>query len=323
MILLAALGFLVGCLLSAFFSGSETGFYRVSRVRLVLDGLGGDQISRSLLWLTNNPSLFVATTLIGNNVANYLTSLAIVLAAREIFSESAFLAEIMGPIIFAPIVFVYGELLPKNMFFQAPNRLLRFIGPPFLLFGLLVSPLSALLWALNRGLQTLFGESPEKVRLTLARKELRRVLQEGHDAGILVPAQKSVAHNLFELTQQTAGRFCIPETRVVRVRIGDRRSEVLRLARRHRATHLPVSEKKSNRLVGYLRVVDLQLHDAPEIVSSLLRPMLPIAHSESLVAALINIRSQQAAIAKVVGEQEQTLGLIYAEDLIDVIFGGE
>ena len=62
---------LVGMLLSAYFSGTETGFYRASRVRLLLDGLDGDLISRLLLMLTNNPTMFVATTLIGNNLANW------------------------------------------------------------------------------------------------------------------------------------------------------------------------------------------------------------------------------------------------------------
>ena len=70
----------VGLLLSAFFSGSETGFYRATRLRLVLDALGGDRIARALVWLGNRPMLFVATILVGNNLANYLTSLAVVIA---------------------------------------------------------------------------------------------------------------------------------------------------------------------------------------------------------------------------------------------------
>jgi len=77
-----------GIFLSAFFSGSETGFYRVSRIRLVLDGLGGDRMARLILWMTNNPSLFVATTLIGNNLANYMTSLAIVLLTTSAVGAS-------------------------------------------------------------------------------------------------------------------------------------------------------------------------------------------------------------------------------------------
>ncbi len=84
MMLVIAL-FAVGLLLSAFFSGAETGFYRVTRVRIVLDALAGDRIARGLLWLTNRPYLFVATTLVGNNIANYLTSLAAVMGAQRLY----------------------------------------------------------------------------------------------------------------------------------------------------------------------------------------------------------------------------------------------
>ena len=86
MIWLVLLLLSVGAFLSALFSGSETGFYRVTRVRLLLDGLGGDPVARMLLRLTNHPALFVATTLIGNNVANYVMSLGIVLAVHLLFA---------------------------------------------------------------------------------------------------------------------------------------------------------------------------------------------------------------------------------------------
>ena len=120
--------FLFGLALSALFSGSETGFYRIPRVRLRLDALGGDWFARGLLWLTNHPSLFVATTLIGNNIANYFTALSIVMAVGHLFGESTSL-QLVVPIVFAPILFVYGELLPKSVFYYMPNRLLRRWGP--------------------------------------------------------------------------------------------------------------------------------------------------------------------------------------------------
>ena len=54
--------FFGGVALEGLFSGCETGFYRVSRMRLMIDAVGGSRIARGLLWLTANPSLFVATT---------------------------------------------------------------------------------------------------------------------------------------------------------------------------------------------------------------------------------------------------------------------
>ena len=183
----------VGLFLSGFFSGLETGFYRVTRIRLVLDALGGDPIARGLLWLTNHASIFVATTLVGNNLANYLTSLAIVMGVQSIvYGEGpghGHVAELIAPLALAPLLFVYGELLPKNLFLHAPNRLLRKGGPLFLLFVPLFFPVSIFLWGLNRILASFAAEAPEEVRLRIARRELRRALEEGHEVGILHPSQ--------------------------------------------------------------------------------------------------------------------------------------
>ena len=168
---------LLGLLLSAFFSGSETGFYRVTRVRLVLDGRDGDFVSRRLLWLTNNPSVFVATTLVGNNLANYLTSFAIVLASQLWYPAQN--AEVLVSILFTPVVFVFGELLPKSTFNDSPNRLIRSIGPLFLVFVLLFAPIALVLWWFAKVLELMVGETPLRVQLTMARQSLQRVLQDG------------------------------------------------------------------------------------------------------------------------------------------------
>ncbi len=167
----------LGMFLSAFFSGSETGFYRVTRVRLLLDGLDGDLVSRMLLRLTNHPALFVATTLIGNNVANYLTSLGIVLAAHLLFAHSQ-LAETVAPLALSPLVFVYGELLPKQLFFYSPNRLLRRSGPLLLFFTVLFAPVAAVLWVLGWLLEHVVGQTPLRVKLALCAKNCNRFFKK-------------------------------------------------------------------------------------------------------------------------------------------------
>ena len=179
---------LLGLLLSALFSGAETGFYRATRLRLVLDAMGGGAVARGLLFLANHPSLFVATALVGNSLANYLVTLSAVVILEGAFPGR--LVEWIAPLLLAPVLLVYGELLPKNLFLQAPNRLLRRVGPLFLFFVAALLPISAWLWGLSRLLARGLGPSPEPVRLILARRELRRVLDEGHEAGILHPAQR-------------------------------------------------------------------------------------------------------------------------------------
>jgi CBS domain containing-hemolysin-like protein len=304
---------LVGLTLSAFFSGSETGFYRVTRVRLVIDALKGDLTSKCLLWLINNPAYFVATTLIGNNLANYLTSLAIVLLTRTLMSSDADAVELAATILFSPVVFVYGELLPKFLYYNAPNRLLRLGGPLFLFFSLLFVPVSGLLWLMGLVLQSLVGEAPLRVRLALARHELQEMLQEGQEAGILRPAQRRLAQNLFAVAAKTVGTLCRPVSQVVTIGERATRAEMLHAAQANRATFLVVRSQETGDFVGYLRAVDLHLH--PASAERLIRPLASFPESDTHLDALIWFQSEGEEVALVKDKAGKTKGVVYANDL--------
>ncbi len=310
--------FLVGVLLSAFFSGSETGFYRATRVRLVLDGLAGDPVAEGLLWLTNNPALFVATTLIGNNLANYFTSFAIVLMAQNVASAPGGIIELAAPVVFSPIVFVYGELLPKNLFYYSPNLLLRRCGPAFLFFVVLFSPVSAVLWSLGRLLQSLLGEAPLRVQLALARKELQQVIEEGQDAGILQPAQRNLAQSLFSVASHKVQDICMPVGRMASIRLGANKRDVLRVAKRHAASVSPVVDAKGRELLGYVRTVDLHLDESNTIDT--FQPLPTIAADESHIAALIQMQTNKEELARVIDSDGETVGLLYASELTEPLF---
>ena len=320
-----ALGLAVlGLFLSGFFSGSETGFYRATRMRILLDAAGGDRIARGLLWLTNHPSMFVATTLVGNNLANYLTSLAIVIGTQRLLQQQAHLvevAELIAPLALAPLLFVYGELLPKNLFLHAPNRLLRKGAPLFLVFVPLFFPVSALLWLLNKMLARFLGESPETVRLTLARRELQRALEEGHEIGILHAAQRQLAQGIFALASQPVSRYAIPLSNVARARSDMSKDEIRQLARRLRISAVPVEDVPTGqRLVGYVRVIDLGL-DPSDAVGPV-RTFLEIPHTETHIDALMRMQSAGESLALVLDAEGLTLGVVTAQRLREPLFRG-
>lgn len=314
MIVAAAL-MLVGLALSAFFSGNETGFYRVTRVRLVIDAVDGDRISRGLLTLTNFPALFVATSMIGNNLANYMVSLGVVLLTKALTSSHADATELVATILFSPLVFVYGELLPKYLFYNAPNLLLRRCAPAFLAFACLFAPLSAVLWLFGFLLQLMVGETPLRVRPALARKELKEVLLEGHEAGLLTPSQRQMAENVFEIGDRSVAVFCRAESQIVSVQDGTSRDEILRLAKRHRKAVIAVKDPRTKAWLGYLRVVDLLLSDRP--YGEHLRPLIAFPRSQSLIQSLIRMQSEKAEVAQVVDDSGRPIGLLYASDVID------
>ncbi len=258
--MLATVLFLTGLALSAFFSGSETGMYRVSRIRVVLDGLSGGWVARGLVWLLNHSAVFIATALVGNNLANYLTSLAIVLGVQASFHGGA-TSELLGTILMTPVIFVLGELLPKFLFYHAPYRLLSLARPLLLFFTVLFLPVSMLLGLLARGLRYLTGETPFHVRLGMARRELEQVLREGHEAGILAGSQRTLAQNVFEIGNQSAVRFGVPLLRLASIQVGDDR-DVARAAAR-RQGHPIVLVRRGPTIIGFLLYADLLNEQLP------------------------------------------------------------
>ena len=305
---------IVGILLSAFFSGAETGFYRVTRVRLATEALGGSWVSQALLRLANQPTLFVATTLVGNNLANYTVSLSVVMASQLMYPAGGMWVKILGPILITPVVFLCGELLPKNLFYDAPNRLLKRCAPPLLACTVLFAPVTILLWAFGRVLQLLTKTSPQELRLTLARRELAELIAEGHEVGILRPVQQSLAQAMLAVAGKPVKDFALPAGRAVRVTTTMSKSDVLRIAQRHKRTVLPVEDPRQKRqLVGYLRMVDLYMNDSPDLPEPL--PLVSLHENQSCLSALRMLSHVLDPLGHVMDDAGRTVGFVTGREL--------
>ncbi len=320
MIWAALILLLVGIALSAFFSGSETGFYRASRVRLVMDALEDDATAKRLLFFANRPPLFVATSLIGNNAANYLTSLSIVLGSKALLGAGATM-EMLASICFSPVIFVYGELLPKHMFFQAPNRLLRRSTSFFSLCAALFAPISAVLWALGRLLELMLGQSPSQVRVALAKKELADVLAEGQDMGILNRSQLTLAQDFFLVASTEVRRATRPVSKIMTIASDIDVSSALQIARRQKLTEIPVTDKRTGELAGYIRTIELLVDSTASSISRAICPLVEIHQSDLFGEAIMRLQAARELMARVVDDDGNTVGVVSMDDLMSRLFG--
>lgn len=319
MLTLSLVLLVVGIFLSGFFSGSETGFYRASRVRIVIAGLDGDQISKFLVRLINNPALFIATTLIGNNVANYLTSLAIVLLAKEAHISSA--GEMLAPIVVSPLLFVYGELLPKNLFYQAPNLLLRYAAPLFLLFTVLFAPAALLLWGMSRLLEVVLGQSPEKVRLFLARKEVQQVFEAGLEAGILHPTQRHLAQSFFLVASKSVGEICSPIARCPVLNAGATIDDAIKFAQNNKIADIPIYETQRNNIVGFVRTIDLLINQRLKSLKQATRTIRSVESTELYGETILQMQTDRETLVHVTRDG-QPFGLLSMDQLTGPLLDG-
>ncbi|MCA9128433.1 MAG: DUF21 domain-containing protein [Planctomycetales bacterium] len=315
MILTSALVILFGISLSAFFSGSETGFYRVTKVRLASDAKSGEFVARALFWLANRSSLVVATVLIGNNIANYLVSLGLILLSQNLLSNASQWEAVL-PVLLTPILFVYGELLPKYFYYQIPYRLLRRSAPLLLCFTVLFAPISMAVMLLEAFWQKLFHSENSKSAKSLERQELQRVLIEGQEAGVVLPVQRELAQNLSSYGVRPIRQFAMPLRSIPRVAPDAAASEIISLADKANSGIVGVVDKGSNSLAGCYIASDVVLaSDQPPT----LLPIFRARASDSIIQVLTRLQGQQTPLVEVVDASDRVLGIVTRERLASLI----
>lgn len=313
--MIAATLFFLGVALNALYSGAETGFYRLAKLRLLIDALSGDRVARGLMWAANNPAAFVATVMVGNNVSNYLSSLGLVMACDAWFPGSQ-LAGVMIPVALTPVLFIYTDLLPKNVFYAAPNRLLRSSAPALAASAVLFAPVSLALWGVGLVIQRLARTPTDVIGAVIARRELVQALNEGHAVGLLEGVQQRLTQAIFAVANHPVREFLTPSAGLTPATTAMNAREVLRLARRQRQPFLPVEETAARRhVVGYVRAYDCLM--APPGDTPPLRPLIEFPEQHSFLSALTEMQrlGEPLAVVRNPGAP-RPLGYLRLEELL-------
>ncbi len=309
--------FAIGLRLSALFSGSETGFYRVSFLRLNIDANEGDPIAKRLCWFAQNPSYFVATTLIGNNLANDLATIAISMGVAEVFSESGGSAEIITTILFTPIIFILGELVPKNLYYRAPTLLLkrycRWFYFLYRAFWLISTPLVGI----TRLLERFSPDRSKPAQLVLGRQRLVKVLEEGHLEGLLTNSQKQLVRGMLNTAAQSVIKAMIPQTEILGVTRTTDAAQIMQLAKQNQLSFIPIrSREKQTEWTAYIKLVDLITSPAPIIPAVYNMPRLQ--SDFSMLESLYLLRNSASAYGAIY-ENDQQLGIVSQLDLVKAL----
>lgn len=312
--------FLAGLRLSAFFSGTETGFYRLSLPRLAIDARAGEKWAKQLMWFSQNPAYFVATCLIGNNVANYLTTAAIGWGAILVFSTTTEQIDIAATLLFSPVIFQFGELLPKSVYYLTPvTRLSKDIyWFRYFFWGFIL--LSFPLVFITRLFERISGQRQQPAEMILGRSRLVQLMQHGHEEGVLTDIQSRLTNGLLQLAPQSVQASMIPTQRILGLSETATRVQLLDFARKYGiSTVLVHRDQHPEEWFGYLLVSELFGTNRPKTV---LRLMPTIPPGSSKLLALHTLQCEQAAYG-VVQSERTILGVVARNGLVAQIYRPE
>ncbi|MGA1399345.1 MAG: CNNM domain-containing protein [Phycisphaerales bacterium] len=309
---------LAGLSASAVFSGLEIGIYTLNRVKLTVAAETGRRDAIALRRELERPEGLLATLLVGNNIVNYLGTFAIALLLDRA-GLGPFESVLVNTAVVVPLLLVFGEILPKDLFRTFTDRwTYRFAGMLVLLRRLLsavgVLPLLRLVGAaamrLTGGRATQAGSAAQRIGW---------LFREGAKAGVLSGEQISLVDRALEMRRRTVIGEMTPWSRVATLRDDAPAAARTRVVRERAFSRFPVVDAQG-RVRGVIQALDAIL-DPSAPTSTLVRPAETLSPDLPATEAIRLLRQKRARLAIVARPGGKPLGVVGLKDLIEPLTG--
>jgi len=316
-------------ILSGLFAGAETGIYQLSRLRLRL-GIEKKRWSFVILGrcLHDSPALLLSM-LIGNNLTHYfVTSIITFLLLSKV--EAAHTAELFATLITAPILFVFAELIPKNIFFYRADYLMSFFAPVLFAFHKVFSwcGVVPLLKFMSGIFARLTGAPvPSGTAITaVQRHHIRAIFTDIREEGVLSSVQTDIINRLVSISNVPIRSVMTPINKVQMVDVNSDNSALLSKLKKCAFTRLPVTDQRPANIVGFINIYDCL--SSPEKFTDLhnfIKPIRKLDADTTVIDAINVMQSENQRIVLVtrIGHtgREKPIGIATMKDLVEELLG--
>lgn len=296
----------------------------INRYRLRHLTKKGHRSAHKVTELLRRPDRLLGLILIGNNLVNiYATSIATVIAMR-LYGDAGIA---IGSVLLTLVVLVFGEVTPKTVASQHPERIAFFASWILKPMSIVMHPVVIMINAISNGIARLLGVTAKHSGLEhLDPEELRTVVDE---AGDLIPDQhQGMLLNVLDLEKSTVEDIMIPRNEVEGLDLERPVAELLQQIRTSNYTRLPLYLGDINKVVGLLHLRDaarfMAVHDK-DITTEAIRAYASepyfVPEATPLTTQLLNFQQQKCRMALVVDEYGEVQGVVTLEDLLEEIVG--
>ena len=317
-------------ILSAFFSGMEIAFVSANKIFLEIEKQQAGFNAKFLNFITKNPSRFIATMLVGNNIS--LVIYGIFMGDRILqlfFPETLSVEGISIRIVFIQtvistiIILITAEFLPKVFFQQFSNVLIKIFAFPTAFFYALFSPITTMIIKLSDLiLMKFFSTEGDQVQLTFSKIELGNYIEEQLESTKdidNVDSEIQIFQNALDFSEVKVREAMVPRTEVVSIEIGASLSDIKKLFTSSGLSKIPVFENSIDDVLGYIHA--FEMFKKPTDLKKILLPVAFVPETMRISEVLKLLTKQHKSIAVVMDEYGGTSGIITVEDIIEELFG--
>lgn len=313
---------LVALAFSAFSSGAETGLYCANRLRIELGAQQQDRRCIRLSRLLRDEQDVLTVTLLGATVGDYVLSSAVAFAFVELLRVGDFDAEVYTVVVCTPIVFVFGTVVPKNVFQLHADSLMPRVAS--LLSGaervLRLTGTLALLRALAFWAGRLAGMSAAAAALPTPRWRVANLLREALADQEHGADRSQLITRVVRLSEMPLHLVMTPKSDVASLGSDADREALMTVARRTEHILVPVSDR-AGKVVGVVKVDELLKAQDWKTVSDRIRPVTRLTPHSTVAAAIASLQAQGRNMAVVADQTGRMLGLVTLSDLVTKVVG--
>jgi putative hemolysin len=328
---------------SAFFAGSETALFSLSRVARETMEARDDKVSKRIVAMLAQPRRLIVTIILCNELINIsASSLAGTMSARLLPAQREFFQVALATAVMLPLILFFGEMMPKSIALRAGERWARIVSLPMSLLARLVAPVRFILQSVASGVLSMFGARPMKLEEGLREEEFRALVDVGSEEGELQVAERRLIHNVFEFGDTTVGKVMTPAEKVFALPYEMPLGRMVSIIAAERYSRVPIYRQGKSRsdgkrgaagpnprgameVVGVLLAKDLVGyawgHLEGHTVQDLLHPVLFVPRTTKCDQLFREFQRKRTHIALVVDEYGRLAGLVTMEDLLEELFG--
>ncbi len=322
-------------LLSAFFSGMEIAFISANKIHIEIEKKQEGILAKVLTRLTRKPSKFIASMLIGNNIAlvvyGFYMGDLLMNWFQGLYPSPYGLVNIMltdfslvaQTIISTLVILFTAEFLPKVLFQIYSNTLLKLLAVPAYLFYILFSVISEfVIWVSDFILKAFFKTDGDEVQLAFSKIELGDYITE--QMGTVeeeddVDSEIQIFQNALEFSAVKAREVMIPRTEITAVELHEKPKNLVKLFTETGFSKILIYKDTVDNIIGYVH--SYELFKKPKTIKSVLLPVEFVPETMMISDILNVLIKKRKSIAVVLDEYGGTSGIMTVEDIVEELFG--
>lgn len=314
---------IISLLLSFFFSGMEIAYVSSNKIHIEIEKMQKNLVAVVLKRITERPSKFITTMLVGNNICLVVYGLYMGELLVNLLPLQGVTALVVHTAISTLVILLTAEFTPKVFFQIYANTFLRVFAFPAYFFYVIFSPISEfVVWLSDSILRVFFKTEGDEVQLSFSKIELGNYISEQMetiDDREELDTEIQIFQNALDFSELRSREVMVPRMEVVAVDLNTPVAELNKLFVETGLSKILIYETSIDNISGYVHA--FELFKKPKTIKEILRPVVLVPETMLAKDSLNILIKKRKTIAAVIDEYGGTAGIMTVEDVIEELFG--